>query len=94
MGVGNVQSWNRTSLLLKSTIIYKTTLNSYYYLLFLLNRQLAEVRKSGKDTKSGAVVEAEKKLIICSVKKPLKLSESQVGQSRVRRNTSSLKIRD
>ncbi|CAM9218096.1 unnamed protein product, partial [Ascophyllum nodosum] len=50
--------------------------------LFLLNRQLAEVRKSGKDTKSGAVVEAEKKLIICSVKKPLKLSESQVGQSR------------
>lgn len=50
------------------------------------NRQLAEVRKASQDRSGGArVVEAEKKLIICAVKKPLKLNESQDGQSRVSR---------
>ncbi len=47
-------------------------------------RQLADVRKASHERSGGArVVEAEKKLIICAVKKPLKLSESQDGQSRV-----------
>lgn len=50
----------------------------------MANRQLAEVRKGFKDKSGGArVVEAEKKLIICAVKKPLKLSESVDGESRV-----------
>lgn len=50
------------------------------------NRQLAQVRKGQKDQESGGarVVEAEKKLIICAVKKPLKLSESPDGERRVR----------
>lgn len=49
------------------------------------DRQLAEVRKGREKLDGGArVVEAEKKLIICAIKKPLKLSESQDGQSRVR----------
>lgn len=53
-------------------------------------RQLAEVRKASQDRSGGArVVEAEKKLIICAVKKPLKLNESQDGQSRVSRTTVS-----
>ncbi|CAM9666187.1 unnamed protein product [Scytosiphon promiscuus] len=51
--------------------------------LQFLHTQLAEVRKASQDRPGGArVVEAEKKLIICAVKKPLKLNESQDGQSR------------
>lgn len=55
------------------------------YLHWMLGRQLADLRKLGHDRQSGGarVVEAEKKLIICAVKKPLKLSESQDGESRV-----------
>lgn len=54
------------------------------YVVALIYRQLAEVRKANQDKSGGArVVEAEKKLIICAVKKPLKLNESQDGQSRV-----------
>lgn len=42
------------------------------------------MRKASQDRSGGTrVVEAEKKLIICAVKKPLKLNESQDGQSRV-----------
>ena len=47
------------------------------------HRQLAEVRKRGDKSGGARVVEAEKKLIICAVKKPLKLSEPQDGESRV-----------
>lgn len=54
------------------------------HLPFAVRRQLAEVRKASQDRSGGTrVVEAEKKLIICAVKKPLKLNESQDGQSRV-----------
>lgn len=54
-------------------------------------RQLAEVRKASQDRSGGTrVVEAEKKLIICAVKKPLKLNESQDGQRRVSVDTSGL----
>lgn len=52
----------------------------------VFNRQLAELRKGMNDQQSGssaAVVEAEKKLIICAVKKPVKLSESPDGEKRV-----------
>lgn len=64
---------------------HSSSLYVYFYMLHLLpNRQLAEVRKANHDRSGGArVVEAEKKLIICAVKKPLKLNESQDGQSRV-----------
>lgn len=47
------------------------------------NRQLADVRKRADKSGGARVVAAEKKLIICAVKKPLKLSEPQDGESRV-----------
>ncbi|CAM9278203.1 unnamed protein product [Laminaria digitata] len=50
--------------------------------LQFLHTQLAEVRKRGDKSGGARVVEAEKKLIICAVKKPLKLSEPQDGESR------------
>ncbi|CAM9120754.1 unnamed protein product [Sphacelaria rigidula] len=52
--------------------------------LQFLHEQLAQVRKGQKDQESGGarVVEAEKKLIICAVKKPVKLSESPDGERR------------
>lgn len=55
----------------------------YCTFLLMSRRQLAEVRKRGDKSGGARVVEAEKKLIICAVKKPLKLSEPQDGESRV-----------
>lgn len=50
------------------------------------------MRKGQKDQESGGarVVEAEKKLIICAVKKPVKLSESPDGERRVRFTPTAL----